>query len=304
MRFIPRPRLWKYYLMVAVIQTIGRMSLRYRYGVARIVSNRVFAWRRGIRANLLANARQVLGPDASDAEVERVARQMSSNTGRYYADVIGMHRMDVQKFYENDLVLEGLHYVTDAQAAGRGVVMASAHYANPEFATQGLAAAGIKVFALVEALEPKELGDLMWNLRNVHGHHYEPVGFGGVKRAIEWLRNAGVVAILVDRDIQKRGVELEFCGAKTRFPTGAVDLALRTNSVLVPGWVRRESDFKVRAVLGPPLELVRTGNNDEDLRVNTAKLLALFEEHLRRDPGQWSVVERIWPVAADVEVGG
>ncbi len=295
MAIIPRPRLWKYYLMLAVINTIGRMPLGWRYGVSRIVADRVYAWRRSMRDNMRSNARHVLGPDAPERDVDRIARQCSRNVGRYYADVIGMHRMDIHKFYENELALEGTEYIREAQAAGRGVVMASAHYANPEFATQGLAAAGITVFALVEPLQPPELGRLMGSLRSVHGHHYEPVSFGAVKRALEWLRGGGVVAILVDRDIQKRGVELEFCGYPARFPTGAVDLALRTNAVLLPGWVRRVGGFKIKAVLGPPLPLVRTGNNDEDLRVNTAALLARFETHLKQDPGQWSVYDRIWP---------
>jgi KDO2-lipid IV(A) lauroyltransferase len=139
------------------------------------------------------------------------------------------------------------------------------------------------------------MNDLMYGLRTIHGHRFEPSTFKGVKRALEWLRKGGVLCILVDRDIQKRGVEIEFCGAKARFPTGAVDLAIRTNSVLIPGWVRRLDGFKVEAVLGPPLDLIRTGDNEEDLRLNTERLLKLFEAHLKRDPGQWSVLDRIWP---------
>jgi KDO2-lipid IV(A) lauroyltransferase len=139
----------------------------------------------------------------------------------------------------------------------------------------------------------------MRSLRAVHGHEYEEVSFGGVKKAIAWLRAGGVTAILIDRDIQKRGVEIEFCGYPAKFPTGAVDLAMRTNSVLVPGWVRRTGGFKVHAAIGPPMPLILTGNADADLRTNTKRLLDLFERHLREDPGQWSVLDRIWP--GDVE---
>jgi KDO2-lipid IV(A) lauroyltransferase len=281
--------------MVVVIQTIGRLPLGWRYGIARFVADRLYKNRRWIRENTRSNVRHVLGPGASERDVDRIARQCARNTGRYYADVVGMHRMDARKFYEHDLALEGVEHIREAQAAGRGVVLASAHYANPEFAVQGLAAVGIQVFALVEPLQPPELGRLMWNLRRVHGHVYEPVSFAAVKKALAWLRNGGVVAILIDRDIQNRGIELELCGEKARFPTGAVDLALRTNAVLLPGWVRRTGGFRVEAKIGPPLDLVRTGNNDEDLRVNSAALLKLFEAHLKADPGQWSVLDRIWP---------
>ena len=295
MRFIPRPSRWKFYLMFAVIQTIGRMPLSWRYGISRFMSDRVYNWGPNIGKNIRSNIRHVLGPDASESEVDRVSRQCARNTGRYYADVVGMHGMDIKQFWDEEMTIDGVHYLDEAKAAGRGVIIASAHYANPEFAVQGLAAIGIKVFALVEPLEPPELGRLMRGLRTVHGHIYEPVSFAAIRDALTWLRNAGVLAILIDRDIQKRGIVLDFCGALARFPTGAVDLAMRTNAMLLPGWVRRTGGFKMYTRLGPPLEMIRTGDREADLRTNTAALLALFEKHLKEDPGQWSVLDRIWP---------
>jgi phosphatidylinositol dimannoside acyltransferase len=295
MRFLPRLSLWRYYLMFAVVHTIGRMPMSWRYGIARFGTDRIYNWGPNIGKNVRDNVRHVLGPDASDEEVDRVARQCARNTGRYYADVIGMHRMDIKKFWNEDLTIDGLEYLKEAHDAGRGVIIASAHYANPEFAVQGLAAIGIKVFALVEPLEPPQLGKLMRGLRTVHGHIYEPVSFGAIKDALNWLRNGGVSAILIDRDIQKRGIVLDFCGAPARFPTGAVDMAMRTNAMLLPGWVRRTGGFKMYTRLGPPLEMVHTGDREADIRTNTAALLALFEKHLKEDPGQWSVLDRIWP---------
>ena len=281
--------------MFAVIHTIGRMPLSWRYGISRFMSDRVYNWAPNIGKNIRSNMRHVLGPDASEAEVDRISRQCARNTGRYYADVVGMHGMDIKKFWDEDMTIDGVHYLDEAKAAGRGVIIASAHYANPEFAVQGLAAIGIKVFALVEPLEPPELGRLMRGLRTVHGHIYEPVSFAAIRDALTWLRNGGVSAILVDRDIQKRGIVLDFCGAPARFPTGAVDLAMRTNAMLLPGWVRRTGGFKMYTRLGPPLEMIRTGDREADLQTNTAALLALFEKHLKEDPGQWSVLDRIWP---------
>ena len=95
-RFLPRPRKWKYYLMVLVVSTIGRMPLGWRYGISRVVSDRVYDWRRSIRRNVQSNVRHVLGPDATDEEIDRVGRACARNAGRYYADVVGMHRMNVR----------------------------------------------------------------------------------------------------------------------------------------------------------------------------------------------------------------
>jgi len=53
--------------------------------------------------------------------------------------------------------------------------------------------------------------------------------------------------------------------------------------------------YKIKGTVGPPMPLVVTGDMDVDRRVNTQRLLNLFEKELREDPGQWSVLDRIWP---------
>ena len=126
------------------------------------------------------------------------------------------------------------------------------------------------------------------------GTSTRPVSFGAIKNAIAWLRSGGVVAILVDRDIQKRGIEMEFCGYPAKFPTGAVDLAMRTGACSSPAGSAAPAASRCMPPSARRCRWLSTGNSDEDLRINTARLLALFEQHLG-GPGQWSVLDRIWP---------
>jgi KDO2-lipid IV(A) lauroyltransferase len=123
---------------------------------------------------------------------------------------------------------------------------------------------------------------------------YLPANLSGVKEALRYLRNGGTVAVLIDRDIHGRGVLLPFCGRPAPMPMGAVALALRTGADLIPSFVHREHGFRYHAYMGPPLSLVRTGDEQQDLRINTANLLACFEEHLRSDPGQWAILQPVW----------
>ena len=102
------------------------------------------------------------------------------------------------------------------------------------------------------------------------------------------------MAVLFDRDIHRRGVVLPFFGRPATMPVGAVGLALHTGADLIPCFVHREHGFRYHAYMGPPLSLVRTGDEQEDLRTNTANLLACFEDHLRSDPGQWAILQPVW----------
>ena len=286
--------MWKYYALRLAYLLLSRLPLSVLYGIARVVGDAAYLARTGARRAVMANMRRVLGSEASEREVRRTAREVFRNASRYYADLIYVPRMDLQRFAREKLELTGLEYSLDAQRAGRGVVITGAHFGNPDMATQGLAASGLRVLVLTEPLQPQELSDFTHWLRSHHGHEYRPADFGGVKAAVRQLKRGGMLCILSDRDVGGTGVPMEFFGAEARIPLGAVDIAMRTGADLIPAWARRLPGYRFEARIGPPVELVRTSDFDADVRANARRLLAVFERELRADPGQWAVLAPIW----------
>jgi KDO2-lipid IV(A) lauroyltransferase len=289
-----RNKMWKYYTLKLAFLLLGRFSLRTLYGIAHFFGDRAYQFRRHARRDVIANMRQVMGPQAPEAEVRRAAREVFRNASRYYADLLYIPRMDVQRFWNEQLDIEGVHYLAEARDSGRGGIVVSGHFGSPELVVQAMAAKGFKIFSLTEPLQPQALSDYTTWLRSRHGHEYMPVGYRGIREAILRLKQGGLVALLLDRDIGGNGVPMEFCGAITTIPLGAVEIALRTGADLIPAWAWRIEDFRFRCVIGPPMELARTGDFDEDVRANAKLLLGQFEVKLKSDPGQWAVLEAIW----------
>jgi len=289
-----RDKMWKYYVLRLGYLILGRLPLRVLYGIAHFFGDGAYFFRRNARRAVIANMRQVMGPDASEREVRRAAREAFRNATRYYADFYHIPHMDIEKFYREQLDIEGIECLEEARDSGRGAVVVSAHYGSPEMAVQGLAAKGFRFFAITEPLHPQALSNFTHWLRGRHGHEYKTIGFGAVKEAIRRLKAGGFVALLLDRDVTGTGVPMEFCGAEARMPLGAVDLAMRTGADLIPAWAWRIDGYRFGVRIGPTLEIVRTGNFEEDVRANAQRLLALFEGELRKDPGQWAVLEPIW----------
>jgi len=60
-----------------VVHTIGRMPIRWRYGIARFLSDRVYRYRRTIRENIRSNVRHVLGPQADRFTEEGIRALLS-----------------------------------------------------------------------------------------------------------------------------------------------------------------------------------------------------------------------------------
>jgi KDO2-lipid IV(A) lauroyltransferase len=237
--------------------------------------------------------RHVMGGEAGSEAIEAAAREAFRNVARYYVDLARLPRMKLQERIGKDVRLHGFDILEGAIAEGHGVIVATAHFGNPELGVQVGAVLGLDILILAEPLQPPAFAETMRDLRSVFKPRYEDVGFGAVANAIRHLRKGGVLAITCDRDIQANGTPLPFFGTETRMPLGAVELAQRTGATIVPGYcVRSASGFDL--YFEPPLELCRTADGRTDAKVNARRLLERAEAWIASDPGQWMVLERIW----------
>jgi KDO2-lipid IV(A) lauroyltransferase len=287
--------MWKYVLILVSVYLLGWLPLRVLYGLANLSGELAYIIFVRVRHRVWDNMRHVMGPATPKAELRRAARQVFRNTARYYVDLISRPRLDVQRLYERNLVHYGLEENLLAPLKqGKGVVLASGHFGNAELVVQGLLPLGVKALALTEPLEPPALSRLVHRLRSSAGQTFLPVSLSNVKATLRYLKAGGMVAIMCDRDIEGRSLRVPFCGAPASMPVGAVELAMRTGAALVPTFAHRRDDNHYEVFAEPPLELARTGNPQADLETNVRRLLERFEPHLRRDPGQWTVLEAVW----------
>lgn len=287
--------MWKYILFLIAIHTIGRLPLGVGYTAAEVAGRLGYRLFPGSRRNVINNLRHVMGKDTPEKKVRAAASMIFINIAKYYVDLVRMPHMDLDDFYRRRLRYFGLdEYLLPAVAAGKGVIVLGAHLGNPELAIQGTLPRGVKVFALTEPLQPPRLHRLVDSLRSSKGHTFAPVGFAGVKRAIQTLRDGGVIALMGDRDIEGPKAILPFFGEETMMPTGPIEMALRTGATVIPCYCLRTKQGGIDAYLEQPLELERTGDMERDVLTNTQRFLALTERHLRQHPDQWVVLESIW----------
>jgi KDO2-lipid IV(A) lauroyltransferase len=236
-----------------------------------------------------------MGPNTPKKKLRRAARQVFDNWAKSYADLFHLPRLDLHKFFDQKLIYHGFEEnLLPAIANGKGVIITSGHYGNVELGIQGLLPKGIRATVLTEPLQPPALSRLVDGLRGNKGHAFLPVSIGSIKTVLRTVRAGGMIAVMCDRDIEGRSVRVPFCGAPASVPVGVVELATRTGALIVPIFVHRRNGDGCEAFLEPPLELVNSGDPQADLKTNVRRLLERFEPHLRRDPGQWTVLEAVW----------
>ena len=281
----------RYWVFWFVFRVLGRLPLGVIYRIADFASWAGFHLAKGTREAVLDNMRHVLGPDASERKVKQAGREVFRTVAYYYADTAYMPRLDTKEFLEKRLNLIDLEkYLRPALDAGNGVAMITAHFGNPELVMQGLTPLGIPIIALTEPLDPPALSKLMDAQRSSLGITFVPVSVGNVKKVLQTLKRGGAAALMGDRDIEGPRERLPFFGVEASVPTGPIELALRTGATVIPCFAIRRGRYKFDAVVEPPLELVRTGDLQHDVRTGQLEWLARFERRLR---GQSRAVGRV-----------
>jgi KDO2-lipid IV(A) lauroyltransferase len=201
--------------------------------------------------------------------------------------------MNLRKRMGRDVHLHNFDIVKDTVNSGRGAIVVTAHFGNPEMGVQVGAILGLDILILAEPLQPPAFAETMHHLRTFFTPNYVDVSRNAVAGAMRHLRKGGVLAITCDRDIQRNGTPVLFFGAPTRMPLGAVELAQRTGAALIPGYCQR-TDKGFDVYFEPPIDLCDTGRPKADAVANTKALLSRVESWIASDPGQWMVLERIW----------
>jgi KDO2-lipid IV(A) lauroyltransferase len=255
-----------------------------------------------VRRAVMDNMRHVLS--GAPARVRRdIARRVVTNTFKNYYDMVRLphlSREDVERMVE----LHGVEHLEQAYAQGRGVIIISGHLGNFNLVAQLAAIRGYPVATIAEDIKPAKLYNYVNSLRARFGLKFIKAGSSQVRTIYRFLRNKGVLMLAADRDVSDTGVPVQFFDAMADLPAGPVVLALRLKCPLVPGHTIRLPNNKSVVYLYPPIELERTGDYEQDIRINLRRVAQVLEQMILKAPDQWVVLQRVWDKDYTVSVAG
>ena len=239
--------------------------------------------------------RRVLGPDVGDAEVTAAAREMFSSYGRYWAEVFWFRPRREQAVLDRSHV-DGVEGLNEARDSGRGIVLALPHCGNWEAAGPVAESLRIPVLAVAEDLPNPRITDWFVETRAAFGIEVVLTGQGSMMRRLaRGLRKGQSVALVADRDVTGKGVEVEFFGEKANMPAGPVVLADMTGAALFPVGAYFNDGAGYRLEVHEPMDLPDIEDRTERIRVGTQELARKLEEIIRKHPTQWHLFQPNWP---------
>ena len=273
-------------------RVMERLPRAWAYALAIVVARLAWVFSRTARARLQFNLGVAL-PDADAGTVRRIAWQNFRNHAKAYADLMQLPKASVADLRPL-LKVRNQHFLDAAVAAGKGVLVVSAHMGSWEAAAAIWSATIAPVALFAENLEPPELYDWYRTTRQRLGISVLPLNRSGLKQVVQALEAREMIVTAIDRDLSGTGILVDFFGRPAHIPTGPAALALRLGAPLLPVCVFRLPDDTYVAEGSEPIWARSSGDRAADIRRLTELLVRHLERIIRAHPEQWHMPHRIW----------
>jgi KDO2-lipid IV(A) lauroyltransferase len=280
-RLLPR------WLARAIGATIGAIAFR---GLGRL--RRV-----GLR-NL-----ELAFPEMTEPEREATLRSEYRNLGLLLAEFCKMPDYTAATA-SRFIRYEGLENYLKAREQGKGVLVLTGHLGAWELSSFYHSLMGMPMGMVIRRLDNPLVDGLVNRIRCLHGNrviHKDDFARG----LIASMRAGETVGILMDTNMTPpQGVFVPYFGVLACTASGMARIAARTGAAVLPGFLLWEqSEKKYVLHFGKELEVVHTGDSEQDALVNTATFTAAIEAYVRRYPEQWLWLHRRWKTRPAGEMG-
>lgn len=290
----------EYAAVRAMISGLGllpqRASIALGCNIGRLTYNAGAKLRRTGRRNL-----EMAFPDKSAAEREILLQNSFVSLGRLlgvFSHFERATRDDLRALVEYD----GTEHLEAAQRRGKGIIVLTMHLGGWEVLSFAHSALYEPLSFLVRPIDNPRIEDMIERIRGRFGNR--PINKKQAARAaLRHLREGGMLGILADLNAQKHeGVFVPFFGRAACMTAGVATLALRTDAAVIPisaPWNAERGRYVFHA--DPALEIIRTGDHERDVELNTAQYSAAIERHIRAHPEQWLWIHKKWRTRPDGE---
>ena len=246
----------------------------------------------GVR-RLRANLARVAAPGT---DLDALVRRGMRSYARYWMETFRLPKITPMTVREGTEVVAG-DILDKALDSGRGVILALPHCGNWESAGVWLLDHGYPLSTVAERLRPESLYERFVAYRESLGMEVLPLT-GGARSPSDVLKDrlregSRVVCLLADRDLTKRGIDVEFFGDTARMPAGPALLAASTGAALLPvGLWFTPGGWGIR--IHPEVPIAGTGRLRDKVAAATQEVADAFADDIARRPHDWHMLQRLW----------
>ncbi len=243
------------------------------------------------------NIEKAMPGEMTPGEVRRLVKRVFIHLGLTAIEALWIRNRINKENIKERFPVEGAEAVGREHAAGHGTIGFTPHLGNWELFGGAMAVRLGRLTALARPTNNPFVERYTTRLREQMGINVLSTR-AGVRPMIAALRNGDPLAILIDQHVNRAFVPVKFFGRHAATTAVVASLALRLNLPVFAAYSLRDGyTFRHHGYVEGPLNLIRTSDNQADVRTNTQLFNDKLEEIIRRHPEQWLWTHRRWKLA-------
>ena len=225
-----------------------------------------------------------------------IARRCFQNAGMNLLEISRLDILTPENIsslvdYDNT---DGLNNYREALSRNKGILYLTGHFSSWELLPTAHAMYGYPLSFTTRPLDNARLEKYLRRVRESKGNTviYKK---DSARHILKELKAGRTVGVLMDHNVNpSEGVFADFFGVPAATSTGVALLALRTEAPVLTGYLTPLRNGRYTFKFLPPIDMVRTGDTAEDLRVNTQRLNDILERIIREQPESWLWGHKRW----------
>jgi lauroyl/myristoyl acyltransferase len=241
------------------------------------------------RHNIALKNLDICFPNKTPLQKEQILNKFYEVMGRFIGEYITQNQMDGKWLEENVEVINPEIFEKYSKEGFFGI---SAHFGNWEIMHRYFSSQK-NPMTVVYKQQKNHLTDKILSDKRLTKQI--PKGGNSMKQIITLIKQKRVIGILIDQ-VDVGADRFPFFGKGAKTGVGIQRLSLKYNFNMICAKINRkiEDPNKFTLTFYPPLEIEKTGNDDEDIKRLTQKTLGTLEEWIKESPEQWFLIYDRW----------
>lgn len=240
-------------------------------------------------------------PDCAPEWHQRIARASFEQAGRTALEMLWSSRLQESGF-EPFVEPVGLEHLRAALEAGKGALIAAAHFGNWELMGVVFPLLDVPLVSIARPLDDADLDSVLNRLRTATGAGILPKA-NALRGALGALREGKLVVILNDQNtLRKEAVFVPYFGKPAATTPVIAHLHLRSGAPVLPAFAL-PSSRGYKLLIEPPLKLPAMDRERAIVEI-TAAITARIEHHVRAAPEAWLWMHDRWRERPPEDTGG
>lgn len=243
------------------------------------------------KAVAYANIKTAFGAKLTPGQLSTLTREFYRSLGESLMEVFFIPLVD-KEYINRHVSIEGFEVINETLKSGKGLILLGVHSGSWELSNIISANFGLTFSIFVRDQRHPRLNNLLNSYRIQRGCKIIQ-RTNQTRHLIEALKNNEAIGMTIDQG-GRTGCPVTFFGKTASMASGAVRLALKFDTPIVPAFYTRIKGPFIKVILEPPVKIKKTGNKEVDMRDNVQEIVSIFERHINKYPKDYLWSYKIW----------